>query len=472
MKRKFVAFSEFTQQTLPHEIAYLLQVQLFEDPERFAILQRMQHNCEPLLQPLPFDESIDKRKYSHLKNWIQQRLATIDVDVQYEWLSQTDFAITTGTLTQDVAQQIIRKIEYPEGPPYHFTKWYNLLRNYRQFLLTHMQYEMYGIVMEYLNERKLQYQKAEKRQEQLHLALIDVVRYYNHGEGDSTRWEDWLNSIYFDSQLDGQSRYEAFTQLTILHVAKRNFDKLEALLDAQEEDLQKGQLYSRRMLIKYYANRLILCNQQRQLEAAERFGYLSLRGSYAESLQYRSNLAAVLLRMRKLTEARQLLRVAFPQMKQSERPHDKINFVSMYLRTLFAQKEYAQGERYADAFLKGNAEMVMAHNWHTFFHTYCKGLLWQEKNTKVLRLIRKFDLLTKEGAQVANQKQLPVLQWFTLAAKYKEQKLGKASLIAQLHESLRSIPQVSPSKAFQFLASEIGDLLPLVTKALRSKLSQ
>jgi len=195
MKKKFLAFSRFTEEMLPHELDYLLGIQVFEDPERLSILELMRHNNEPFYPEKPFDEKIDKRKYSHLKNWILQRLATIDVDQQYEWLSKTDHDIMTGNLSDETELQILKRIEKPQGPTFHFIKWYDMLRNYRQHLLRRMRYEPYGQVMTYLRKRQGRYQDAQQRIEQMHLILVDITRYYSTGSGYHQRWDEWLRGI-------------------------------------------------------------------------------------------------------------------------------------------------------------------------------------------------------------------------------------------------------------------------------------
>lgn len=470
MKKKFVAFSRFTEEMLPHELDYLLAAQVFEDPDRLSILELMRHNTEPFYPEKPFDEEIDKRKYSHLKNWINQRLSAIDVDRQYEWLSQTDHDIMTGNLSEETEQFILKRIEKPQGPVFHFIKWYDMLRNYRQFLLRRMQYAAYHQVMDYLKARQGKYQDAQQRIEQMHLSLVDITRYYSTGRGAPNRWEDWLLGIFYDDLMDGYSRHQALIMLSILYVSVRDYEKMTQILDYQEERLLKGEMYSRRILVNYYANRLIICNRLDELKQAERYGYLSLRGDYPGSLQYRSNLAAVLLRMDKAHEALELLKVAFPQMKASNQAHDKISFVGMYLRSLLATGSFKQGERYADAFLKKYPQMLFEQGWHRFFHIFFRILFQQENYRKVLRLIRKHKLQTLEREQMGAGKLLPVMNWYAAVAQFKEHKIAEQRLLQQLQDSLYQIPHLSLQKSFEQLEKEMGKHIPLILKTLLSRL--
>jgi tetratricopeptide (TPR) repeat protein len=457
---------------LPHELDYLLGIQAFEDPERLNILERMRHNNEPLYAEETFDENIDKRKYSHLKNWIVQRLASIDVDHEYEWLSNTDHDMMTGNLSEETELAIVKRIEKPKGPIFHFIKWYDMLRNYRQHLLRRMQYSAYHQVMEYLQARERKYQEAQQRIEQMHLALVDITRYYSTGSGYPNRWEDWLNNIFYDELLDGYSRHQALILLSILYVSIRDYEKLTQLLDYQEDNLIKGNMYSRRILVNYYANRLIICNRLNELKEAERFGYLSLRGNYPGNLQYRSNLAAVLLRMGKAEEALALIKAAFPQMKASSEAHDKINFVVMYLRTLSALGEFKQAERYADAFLKKYANMLFEQGWHSFFHTVFRILFQQENYRKVLRLIRKYKLAQLEKEQMGEGKLIPVMDWYQAVSQFIEQKITEPTLLKKLQDSLQSNTHLALKKSYEQLEREMGNHIPLTLKSLLSMLDE
>ncbi|MEO1714623.1 MAG: hypothetical protein AAFU60_14930, partial [Bacteroidota bacterium] len=63
MRNKLQAFTDFTNTLLPHETAYLLQNEQFEDEIRRAILQRVDFNCRYINQFTPYDTKLDKRKY-------------------------------------------------------------------------------------------------------------------------------------------------------------------------------------------------------------------------------------------------------------------------------------------------------------------------------------------------------------------------------------------------------------------------
>ena len=62
---------------LPHEVAWLQQVQQFQDADNREILETLACNCHNPRRPVAFRPGTDKRKYSNLMQWVRQRLASI-----------------------------------------------------------------------------------------------------------------------------------------------------------------------------------------------------------------------------------------------------------------------------------------------------------------------------------------------------------------------------------------------------------
>ncbi|HQQ13185.1 MAG TPA: hypothetical protein PK855_08475 [Bacteroidales bacterium] len=84
MKHKLASFTEFVNQLYPHEADYLLNINQFVKPVNISILKIIHHNCHHPENAQAFDEKIDKRTYSYLKNWIVETLEKADVDKFYE----------------------------------------------------------------------------------------------------------------------------------------------------------------------------------------------------------------------------------------------------------------------------------------------------------------------------------------------------------------------------------------------------
>ena len=69
MRSKLSIFTDFANTLFPHELEYLIAVQNFSKPLNLKILRQIHHNnTSNGKQRKPFDETIDKRTYSYLKN--------------------------------------------------------------------------------------------------------------------------------------------------------------------------------------------------------------------------------------------------------------------------------------------------------------------------------------------------------------------------------------------------------------------
>ena len=79
MRSKLQKFADFANALLPHEADYLLSVQRFEDGDKRRLLLQVSANCRKITGFEPYDQGIDKRKYSSLKAWIEEKLGAIDV---------------------------------------------------------------------------------------------------------------------------------------------------------------------------------------------------------------------------------------------------------------------------------------------------------------------------------------------------------------------------------------------------------
>ena len=60
-------------------------------------------------QRQPFDDSIDKRKYSALIQWVNHKLAAIDVDMAFEQANELDRRIMTDTVDAVVEKQLMQR---------------------------------------------------------------------------------------------------------------------------------------------------------------------------------------------------------------------------------------------------------------------------------------------------------------------------------------------------------------------------
>ena len=86
MKSRLNKFSSFASCILPHEANFLLEYKKFEDSEKSSIVDTMIYNAALIENYAAYNDAIDKRKYSYIKNWCIKLLDSLDVDKTLEKL--------------------------------------------------------------------------------------------------------------------------------------------------------------------------------------------------------------------------------------------------------------------------------------------------------------------------------------------------------------------------------------------------
>ena len=175
VRSKLQKFAEFANLLLPLEADYLLSVQRFEDVERAVILQAVSDNCRKVCDWAPYDEDLDKRKYSNLKNWIEERLNAIHVDRQYAWLGSLEASIMTDAIRPDEEKELLRLFRLSDATMFNFLKLYDVGRVYRHFLLVRMRCEEHRILSSFLEKNAEAYTHAREVNDKLHEATADMV---------------------------------------------------------------------------------------------------------------------------------------------------------------------------------------------------------------------------------------------------------------------------------------------------------
>lgn len=145
MRQRLHAFSAFIAALLPHEVAFLLREQRFKDADKRAILKQAQTLCSQIRPPTeePFDPSIDKRKYSTLKKWMETKLREADADVQFEWMNDLERKVVTDSVSPDEEQALLRALKRVRPTDYFFVKAYELAQRFGHFLLIRMRFQEY-----------------------------------------------------------------------------------------------------------------------------------------------------------------------------------------------------------------------------------------------------------------------------------------------------------------------------------------
>lgn len=428
MRNKLQVFTKFANSLLPHETRYLLATQQLADQVKLGILERVDYNCQHINQFTPFDVAIDKRKYSHLKNWVQEKLSEQDVDVYFEWMSKLEREITTDSIQPEAEKQLLRAIKQYRHPNFFFTKFYEILQQYRHFLLIRLRYADHQIVHGFLETRREDYANSKRISEQLHQATLDIVNQYSENAAESIQWEKWLTRIFYDESLEGYTRYMAFVRLTFISFNYRKLDLLEEKFAYLDRIFGEGKFYSKRILLNYYHLRMLLHARLRDFDKAIYYGYLSIRGKTHDYLFYVNNLGAVLLRANKAQEALTMMRNATTEMKSSQNYYNKVGFVAFYIKCLIRNQMLRNAESYAETFLSAYEKEVLQYRWHTFFTAYLDALLSQNKFQKILVVASKYHLLDLEKGYETRHDYVPALLWYTSIAQYREAQIDKNTL--------------------------------------------
>ncbi|GAB1404662.1 MAG: hypothetical protein PHX54_08345 [Lentimicrobiaceae bacterium] len=434
MSARLSKFTQFANSLLPHEVIYLKKVQQLKDVQNVDILNLIYHNTHHPEQTFPYKTSIDKRKYSKLKTWIVNKLQTIDVDYYYHWLLQTDLKIMTDSISPREEDALIKMIKGFKKPPYYFVRFYELIRNYRFYLLIRFRYGYNRIVDRFLTDYQPLYTECTGINLSLHEATIDIVDQYTLNKTESRKWESWLKEIFYNDKIDGLNRYLAIVRLTLIYFNYKEYDKLDKIYDDLDVLMQNGEFYSRRILLNYYSNRVMLHSRRNELEKAVNYGFLSIRQHSGDYLHYVNNLCAVLLRLNHNSKALRLMQQSFPELKHTKSPHNRIGFASFYIRALNKNKRSREAAEYAETFLNNTKEDILTFRWHTFFAAYMQSLMAQEAYTRLLNISRKFKLMELEQDYKRRAVYIPTVSWYYAVAAFKELEINLAELIKAIHE--------------------------------------
>jgi hypothetical protein len=422
MRNKLQKFSDFANSLLPHETAYLLSIQQFQDKERLEILQQIDKNCQQIQDFTPFDENIDKRKYSHLKQWIEEHLGAIDVDAQYNQLVHWHQHLMMDTIASEEEKNLLKTIrEYPLTMDFYFVKFYDLVKDFRQYLLIRMRHAEHEIAHHFITTYQEKYNYCRSVADKMYEATRDMVNQYAQKEAtESIVWEEWLTARFYDDTLDGLTRYFALVRLTFIYNNYRQFEKLKDKYDYIDTLFKKGSYYSKRLLVNYYSNCLLLHTRFKEYDKAQYYGYLSIRVKNSDYLHYVNNLCAILLRGGKNEAALALMRQAHPEMKHTQSFHNKVGFLAFYGKCLNVNGLWRNAENYIETFLNVYKTEIFEQRWHIFFTTYLESLLGQRKYRKLLQVVKQYKLLDKEKQYRKNATHLPTILLFNALCDYKE----------------------------------------------------
>lgn len=471
MKTKLKKFTEFAKDILPHEASYLIRVNNFQDEDNKKILERIAYNANNAGNPRVYDSTIDKRKYSNLKAWIEKKFINADVDYNFAWINEKDRKLVTDSISPQEEKELIKAVKNYKRHSHYFVKFYELLENFRHFLLIRLRLDEHAIINEFIEEYRNEYEECKRISQKLHEATMDIIEQYSTNSTESRQWEQWLREVFYNDKLDGRNRYFAVVRLTFMYLNYREFDKLKVIYDDLDQMFHEGTFYSRRILLNYYSNRVLLHSKFDVLQQAEEYGYLSIRQKNADYLHYLNNFCAILLRQGKVDQALSLMKESFSEMRNSNNFHNKIGFVSFYIKCLVDNGQPKEAEQYARSFLISYRDEVMSQRWHIFFASYLKALIQMEKYEEIIKVASRFQLIARDREYQSRPIYIPVVYWYILVAQYIESKIDDATLSSRLEQSVQTHGTNSHKiRLIDKLVDELKPIAPEIFDKIKSDL--
>lgn len=471
MRSKLQKFTTFTNTLLPHETQYLLSIQQFHDQERLDILRRIDHNAHHIDQFTAYDQRIDKRKYNHLKNWIEERLTAIDVDQQLSWMLEMEQKILTDRIGREEEKKLLKVIRSDQRGVF-FNSFYELVQHYRHFLLIRLRYQDHQMVDEFLKSNQEAYEQSRSIYEQIHTATTDIVGQYDSQEAESQHWEAWLTEVFYNETLDIYLRHLALVRLTFLCYNYRKYDILQEKFDYLEKQFLQGKYYSRRLLLNFYNSLLMLNSHYRDYEQAVYYGYLSIRAQNHDYPLYVNNLCAVLLRLERNEEALALMQKAASLVKKTSNFHNRVGFVAFYMEALNRNGKSQNAESYGDNFLRAYGKEVLRYRWHLFFSVYLEALVLLQAFPKIIKTAQKYRLLQRDKKYERNANYQATIPLLIALARYKEVQISRSDFLALLEQYAAQGEHAERAASFQKLLQNIRMWAPELSRALQRILTR
>ncbi|MEO1715450.1 MAG: hypothetical protein AAFU60_19145, partial [Bacteroidota bacterium] len=128
------------------------------------------------------------------------------MDRHFAWMSQMDQKIMTDTISPEEEKALLRAVRRYEYPTFFFRKFYEVLLNYRQFLLIRMRYGAHQLVDDFIKKHQQRYWRSSQVSEKMHGATQDIVQQYARNESESDQWTSWLSDVFYDEDMDGLNR--------------------------------------------------------------------------------------------------------------------------------------------------------------------------------------------------------------------------------------------------------------------------
>ncbi len=465
MRTQLERFTTFAHALYPHEIHYLLKDNHLQGEDSLRILQLIHYNSKNPGNRLPFDPSIDKRKYSNLKKWIQQKLERLDVDKFFAWIKDLEEKIMTDAISAEEEKALIQYLNKVNPNQYYFPQFYELVQNFRDFLIIRIRMIYYTQVSDFLEKYQQHYKRIVATNNKLNNASFDIIQQHSSSDQESEQWIHFLTTTFRNEKLDGYTRYRAVVRLLYVYYNYRRFDDMKTATDELDRTLRSPEFYSKRILANFYANRAMMHQKRGELDEAAEYGYLSVRQKNSDYLFYINNLCGILLKQKKNKDALKLMQPAITELKHTNSFYNRVGFVSLYLRTLMVNGKMQQAESYGETFSHTFRKEIFEHRWHTFYTAYLQTLLEQRKYKKMLTTIRRSRLFEREREFLGKARYLPTIQWYYWVSAYLEADANFKETQENLKNSLAEMKKNKhKEKKIHELINEIKPHIPDIIK--------
>lgn len=472
MKPKLAIFTKFCEDLLPIELAYVQQQAAFKDEDLTSILNKLLDQKNKAKAEYSFDIKIDKRKYSFFKTWVQEILEETDVDIALHKIQQFDAKVQTDSITNTEEKELVKAASTIDNTYYHFQRFYELMLHFRQYLLIRMRMKNYQLINEWIEQYKVNYTESLRVYNMLHELSGEIISEYGLSNHTDIGVESSLQEIFENDLLDGLNRYAAAVRLWFYYMNKGEYVKMAKLLDDVEQLLIQKKYLGRRIIVNYYANRLLLHSKTSELEKARYYGYLSLKYPTNDYLFYVINLSSVLLRLGLPKEAMQHMKDAFPVMRSTLDMHNKIGFVAHYVHCLIDLGNFKEATKFAENYLGSHLKEVMSTRWHLFFAAYFRSLVLLNNFPRVLLMAKRYKLKEKEMQYATKAHYLPTMSWYISLAEFMEGDIDEKTAIEKMKSSALILIN-DPIRGIR-IAEQLTQLqtqVPGLIKKLRSELN-
>ena len=379
-----------------------------------------------------YNDAIDKRKYSYIKNWCIKLLDSLDVDKTLEKLLVWEKLIMTDAITKEDEKELIKILKSSDSSHFNFIKLYDISRVYRHYLQIRLRFKDFEIVHHFIHKYRTDYEYSKLVNDKLHDATNEIINHYVHKKDTQNDWYPWLKSVFYNESLDGYNRLLAWIRIVFIAHNKRSYDILEDKFEYFDEMIKSGHFYSRRILVNFYSQYLLYHSSFQNLEKATYFGYLSIKEINNDYLYYVNNLVAILLRSKKATEAYDILKSSQNVAKESPNFHSKIGHTSFIIFALIDLQKAKQAENHAFVFLTAYKKEVFDHRWHLFFTAYFKAMLVSGNFPGIIKNYTTYKIKEKDDHYCESANYTPSIPWMYHLALYK---IGELTF-QDLHKTL------------------------------------